>query len=164
MTKEELISQSPEYIRLQKYRGSLIASGGAMVLFAVWTVLRSIVEIDSMLSHMGDTQKLNPLLTAIMIVGGIDLILKLYVGLSARREGMNRNRKRPYLILGIIIACLSVLSLIYMLFEFPVAYRLYGLAGTLITLAVEATVLYASMDLVFSALKVRKLENETGRA
>lgn len=163
MTKEELTVQSPEDIRLQKYRSSLIASGGAMVLFALWTVIRSIVEIDSNLNYVGDQVSIQPLVTAIAVMGIIDLVLKLYVGLSARLEGLSRKKKRPYLVLGIIIAALSIAWLIFMIVEFPTQYRLYGLVGPIINLAVEATVLFAALDLVISAIRVRKLEKEIGR-
>ena len=163
MTKEELTTQSPEDISLQKCRSSLIASGGAMAMFALWTVLRSIVQIDSELNKRADSDALRSLITVILVVGIADLILKFYVGLSARREGLGKKKRRPYLILGIIIAGFSVLSLIYMLIQLPADCRLYGLLTPIISLVVEATVLYASMDLVISAKKVRKIEKEMGR-
>ena len=163
MTKEELTTQSPDDIRLQKYRSSLIASGGAMVLFALWTVLRSIVELDALLNYPEYREALTPLLASVVALGLFDLILKLYVGLSAKVEGLGRNKKRPYLVLGIIIACLSALSLVYMLIEFPTDCRIYGPIGPIVTMIVEATVLYAALDLVVSAVKARKLEKEMGR-
>jgi hypothetical protein len=164
MTKEQLTTQNPESVRLLKYRSSLMASGGAMELFTLWTVLRSIVEIDNELSTRADTKALMPIVSVLMIVSLIDLVLKLYVGLSARREALGRNKKkRPYLVLGIIIAALSVVWVIYILFEFPGACRLYGPVYPIVTLAVEATALYAALDLVFSAKKVRQIEEEMGR-
>lgn len=162
MTKEELTIQSPKDISLQKCRSSLIASGGAMVLFALWTVLRSIVQIDQ-LNNIANSEALKPLITTVLVMSLIDLVLKLYVGLSARVEGFGRKRKRPYLVLGIIIAVLSLIWVIYMLVELPAAISLYGLLEPVVTLLVEATVLYAALDLVFSARKVRKLEEEMGR-
>ena len=165
MTKEELTVQSPEDVRLQKFRSSLISSGGAMILFALWTVLRSIVEIESTLNYVGERESLNTMITLIVALGIADLILKFYVGMCARAEGLSRKKKkRPYLILGIIIACLSAVSLVYMIIEFPVFYRLYGVLGPIITLAVEATAFYVSLDLVLSAKRVRNLEQEIGRA
>lgn len=162
MTKEELTIQSPKDISLQKCRSSLIASGGAMVLFALWTVLRSIVQIDQ-LNNIANSEALKPLITTVLVMSLIDLVLKLYVGLSARVEGFGRKRKRPYLVLGIIIAVLSLIWVIYMLVELPAAISLYGMLEPVVTLLVEATVLYAALDLVFSARKVRKLEEEMGR-
>lgn len=162
MTKEELTIQSPKDISLQKCRSSLIASGGAMVLFALWTVLRSIVQIDQ-LNNIANSEALKPLITTVLVMSLIDLVLKLYVGLSARVEGFGRKRTRPYLVLGIIIAVLSLIWVIYMLVELPAAISLYGMLEPVVTLLVEATVLYAALDLVFSARKVRKLEEEMGR-
>ena len=133
-----------------------------MVLFALWTVLRSIVQIDQ-LNNIANSEALKPLITTVLVMSLIDLVLKLYVGLSARVEGFGRKRKRPYLVLGIIIAVLSLIWVIYMLVELPAAISLYGLLEPVVTLLVEATVLYAALDLVFSARKVRKLEEEMGR-
>ncbi len=163
MTKDQLTTQSPEDIRLQKYRCSLISSGGAMVLFSLWTVLRSLVQIDAQLNYRGNSEALMPLVTTIVVVGIIDLVLKLYVGLSARLEGLARGKKRPYLVLGIIIAGISLLSLVFILLELPTDIRMYGVLTPIITLVVEITVLYAAMDLVISATKMRRLEEEMGR-
>ena len=162
MTKEELTTQAPQDVTLQKCRASLIASGGAMVMFALWTVLRSIVQIDQ-LNNVANSAALKPLIITVAVASLIDLVLKLYVGLSARVEGLGRGGKRPYLILGIIIAIFSLLWVIYMLVELPAAISMYGLLEPVVTLVVEATVLYAALDLVFSARKVRKLEEEMGR-
>lgn len=164
MTKDELTIQSPEDVRLQKYKSSLIASGGAMVLFSLWTVLRSIVEINAELSTKAGSEALKPLLAGMVTMGIVDLVLKLYVGLSARQEGIGRGKKRPYRVLGIIIAALSIIWVVYMLISFPAALKLYGLIYPTVTLAVEATVLYAALDLVVSATKVKQLEKEMGRA
>ena len=41
---------------------------------------------------------------------------------------------------------------------------MYGVIGAIVTLAVEITFFYAALDLVVSAIRVRKLEEETGRA
>ena len=163
MTKDELIVQSPEDIRLQKYRFSLLASGSAMMLFALWTVLRSIVQIEAQLNNQGDMKTLKPLLIAFIALSGVELVLKFYVGLSARLEGLGRTRRRPYLMLGIIIAILSVVFVVYMLVELPADIRMNGMFSSIINLVVEATALYASLDLVISARRVRKLEKEMGR-
>ena len=164
MTKDELTTQSPEDIRLQKCRSSLIASGGAMMLFALWTVLRTIVQIDAQVSYRGNSEALRPMVTAIYAVCVIDLILKLYVGMSARVEGMGREKKRPYFVLGIIIIIISLFSIEYMILEFPAEVKIYGLLVPIITMAVDVTALYAALDLVISAVRVRKLEQEMGRA
>ena len=138
-----------------------------MVLFAIWTVLRSVVQVEAILASASraDSEALKPMVSVIIALSVFDLILKVYVGLSARLEGLGRKKKRPYLTLGIIIAAVSVVSVLYMLFfEFPEAVRLYGLIIPFVTMAVEVTVLYAALDLVISARKVRKLEKEMGRA
>ena len=164
MTKEELTIQSPENIRLQKYRSSLMASGGAMIIFSLWTLLRSFVQIEAKLNYRGDTEALKPWITAILIVGIVELVLMIYLGISARGEGMGKKKRRPYLVLGIIVAALSAVSILYLIFDFQVECQVYGVIGAIVTLAVEITFFYAALDLVVSAIRVRKLEEETGRA
>lgn len=162
MTKAELTEQRPEDIRLEKYRSSLISSGGAMVFFALWTVIRTIVQIDSQLSARSGSV-LTPMIAALVGVSVLDMILKFYVGFAARVEGLGRKKKRPYIVLGIIIAIVSVLSLVYMFVELPFVYKVSGPLGAIIALVVDATVFYVAMDLVVSALRIRKLEKEMGR-
>ena len=62
------------------------------------------------------------------------------------------------------MAALSAVSILYLIFDFQVECQVYGVIGAIVTLAVEITFFYAALDLVVSAIRVRKLEEETGRA
>ena len=166
MTKEEITVQRPTDVQLQKHRFSLICSGNALVTFAVWTIIRSIIQLYFYLQASPDVKNFTVWVVILiaLVLGGVDLVLKLYVGLSARAEGYGKRKKSGYLILGILLA---VVTVIWLIIQLPLAsyyYRSDGLLHMLISLAVEATVLFAEVDLVVSALRVRRLEKEeTGR-
>jgi hypothetical protein len=119
---------------------------------------------------MEDITQIAPTATIVFIVvlDAIDLILKLYLGFSARAEGLGR-KKKSYIILGILLAVLSAYALVVWTLQIPILYPELGFTSPelgfinlLVTLAVEATALFAILTLVISAIKVRKLEKKIG--
>ena len=160
MTKDEITVQSPEDVRLQKNRFSLLCSANALILFAAWTVVRSIIQFYFHADAMRASGILQPVILMVVVFGGLDCVLKIIIGISARAEARGVRKKSVYLVLGIILAACNVVELIYMILSFSYLYASEGLLGMIVTLAVEATVLFAEIDLIVSAINVRKLENE----
>ncbi len=160
MTKEEIISQSPEDVRLQKNRFSLLCSGNALITFTIWTVIRSLFQFSYQSDAGRENGSLMILAMIILASGIIDVALKLIVGISARAEGLGKHRKKTFIIPGIILIVFTLFSLIN---QGPLFFFYYyadeGLVSTLVSMAVEATVLFAELDLVISAINVRRIEN-----
>jgi len=163
MTKDAITSQSPEEVRQQKYRFSLLCSGNAMILFALWAVVRTIIQFN----YQGNIGAENAMFTAwipmVLAAGIADTVLKLIVGFSARAESLGKRKKGIYIVLGIILAALTVLSMTTWFSVYLLLYENEGILGMIISVAVEITILYAELNLVVSAINVRKIEKEMGR-
>ena len=159
MTREEITFQSPEDVRLQKNRISLLCSANALILFAAWTVVRSIIQFYFHADAIRVSGVPQSMILMVVVFGGLDCVLKIIIGISGRAEARGTRKKSIYLVLGIILAACTVVELIYMIFSYSAIYASEGFLGLIITLAVEATVLFAEVDLIISAFNVRKLEN-----
>jgi len=156
--------QSSQDVLLQKCRFSLLASGKALILFSIWTVISASMEVYTLIHQSPEDQSVSFWAVAgvILAFNGIDLILKLIAGFTARAEGRGRYHHSILIVLGILVAALSVYNIISYLPLIPCFYENSGLLRVIITIAVEVTVIYAALDLVISAVKIRKLSKETG--
>ena len=160
MTKDEITIQSAGDVRLQKSRFSLLCSGNALITFTAWIVVRSIIQFYFRTGTMEELGLLMSVIVPVIVFGAIDVVLKFIVGLSARAEARGKRKRGAYIVLGIILAAFTVFELISMLLSYSFYYETEGLLGMIVTMAVEATVLFAEVDLVVSAINVRKTEKE----
>ena len=146
---------------LQKCRFSLLASGNAMILFAIWTVISTSIGLYYQINQNPEQSvSFWAVAGVILAFNGIDLTLKLIAGFTARAEGRGRYHHSVLIVLGILVAALSVYNIISYLPLIPCFYENSGLLRVIITMAVEVTVIYAALDLVISAVKIRKLSKE----
>ena len=168
MKKDEITVPQPSDALLQKNLFSLLYSGNALIIFAVWTLIRSIIQQYFYQAGPGAQGALFAELPAALVIAlavlvlalsAVDLILKLFVGFSARAEGLGKHRKNTFIVLGIILVVLTILWLVGQFPLIPYYYHSDGLLRVIISLAVEVTVLFAELDVVLSAIRVRKLEN-----
>ena len=158
MTKAEVTVQSPEDVRLQKSRFSLLASGNAMILFAIWTVISAIIEVYYQTSRMTmQDVSVWSVIEVVLAVSGVDLIIKLIAGFCARSEGRGKHRSAVIIVMGILVLAISLYNIISYIPVIPYLYLSDGLLRVIISMAVEITVIYAALDLVISAVRVRKI-------
>lgn len=163
MTKENLTVQSPQDVQLKKYSFSLIASGNAMILFSIWTVISTIIWIYYQVNpDPKEAVSIWSITAFILAINSIDLILKLIAGFLARSQGRGRYHHSIIIVLGIIVAMMSVYNMISYIPLIPYYYEHSGLLQVIISIAVEITVLYAAIDLVVSSAKVKTLLKKTG--
>ncbi len=162
MTKEGIITQSRDDVRLEKYRFAMLCSGNAMILFALWAIVRTIIQLYYQADTVIEGVPVATLIVPVMASGAVDAVLKFIVGFSARAEGLGKRKNNIYIVLGIILVAMSIISLIIWISVISVFYKYDGLFGIIVSMAVEITVLYAELTLVISAIKVRKIEKEMG--
>ena len=161
-------------VQLRRFQNSLRASGGGVIAFGLWSVLKIYLSFFFSETTFGDVIRESledapsdappevelvlwvALLGAAFILGAIVFSVHLYVGLRARREAREDGRKGPvyliltgfFVIMGIVSICLTI------------RYIFTGeqtINTPLVTLMVDLTSLYIYLDLIRSAVKVRQL-------
>lgn len=162
------------HIRLNKNRHALVTSGTWVILFCLWSNVKSAAYV--FLENSPQTAFGTPapsrgetivFLVLLAIILGIDIWIRLYVGLSARAEGKGEKRGWKYLVWGMLLAAVSLVSLIVMLLpSYAEEYEPFQLASFLLELSsfsVLVEMIVCSIR-VKKAARLPKTETETEEA
>lgn len=112
---------------LRKKRSELILSGVGAILLGSWAFVKVILEILFAADYVQrifdfdsfDDPNLKPITLFIwLMMGFIGMLMYLYVGACAIREGRNGKRKHGYLVLAAFLLVVNVLMLITNLTSF----------------------------------------------
>jgi hypothetical protein len=189
----------PRLRQLRKYESILVLSGSGVMIFGLWSIIRfalyyiikpfdpeeyigksdyselltesSEVGVDHLAENMGTI-----IVVIVFTVLAIDLLLRIYIGMSARAYG--RGKKSGFFIFAaLLIAVFELLGIIVSVESFwaPIiavireqsvdAYAETASSGDhvgSVSIFVDITSFLILIELVFSAFKVRKLRKALG--
>lgn len=158
-------------IELRRRRINLMALGSGVIAFGVWSVLKTFLYIwvDTYVFEFPDiAPEYIPAANAIAyaMLGFfmlIDLALRLYIGLSARSVGMGQRKSRAYIILAALILVSSAVTWILMLMSHT-STRLENQSAMdyYVSLFVELSSAAVLAEMVYTAIRIRKLEKQLG--
>ena len=149
-------------IKMRRYQNLLTVSGLGVIIFGLWTVLKTILLLflqEDMLDDLPDGLFYRVLF--LTLVGGgllIDFLIRLFVGLSARAEGFGKKKGYGYIVVAILIAIASLASLVLIFFD--TGDR--SILELIVSFIVEATSMIATVELLVAAFTVKKLKKELG--
>ena len=150
---------------LRRKQVTLVTLGTGVILFGVWSVVKSLLYFRTGLFSDLDTQvepELLPYMLATVVIVALfvlaDLGIRLKIGRRARAEGMGRRQKNGYLILAALIVLVNItgdlLGVYYIVKNgVPEQSGLDYVVSVLVDLS--STVLLA--ELIITVLRVRKL-------
>ena len=149
-------------IKMRRYQNLLTVSGLGVIIFGLWTVLKTILLLflqEAMVDDLPDGLFYRVLFFT--LIGGvllIDFLIRLFVGLSARAEGFGKKKGYGYIVVAILIALASLASLVLIFFD--TADR--SILELIVSFIVEATSMIATVELLVAAFTVKKLKKELG--
>ena len=149
-------------IKMRRYQNLLTVSGLGVIIFGLWTVLKTILLLflqEAMVDDLPDGLFYRVLFFT--LIGGvllIDFLIRLFVGLSARAEGLGKTKGYGYIVVAILIAIASLVSLVLIFFD--TADR--SILELIVSFIVEATSMIATVELLVAAFTVKKLKKELG--
>ena len=187
-----MLLNDPDQIRLRRSQSTLFNIGTGIVIFGVWTIVKTLLTLltgryqifkTAQELSAGSEYFVSPRIFAVLLVimfaamAFIDIWLRFYVGLHARRDARGKKAGRLY----IIITCLMILGSILLITAniytlvtrfmaalaaaeaaaeeaAPPANSDISITGVLI----ELTSLIMMIELVASAGRVRKLGGHSG--
>ena len=151
---------------LRRKQVTLVTLGTGVILFGVWSVVKSLLYFRTNLFKDLDTQVEPELLPYIKLATVVivalfvlaDLGIRLKIGRRARAEGMGRRQKNGYLILAALIVLVNItgdlLGVYYIVKNgVPEQSGLDYVVSVLVDLS--STILRA--ELIITVLRVRKL-------
>ena len=148
--------------KMRRYRNLLTVSGLGVIIFGLWSVLKTILLLfmkEGILSEIPDDTFVRVMF--FLILGGIllvDVLIRLYVGLSARAEGFGKKKGYGYVVIAILMALASLASLVLIFFD----SNEQSIWELIVSVIVEATSLVVTIELLVAAFTVKKLKKETG--
>lgn len=157
-------------VKLRRFENLLVLSGSGVIIFGLWScvkaVLGMIFKTDDIVEAFGGDVFVRFLVIFIYIVIGIflliDLGLRVFIGLSARREGLGKKKSFVYVIFAILLTIASSYSTVdTIISEFQSTETLLEM---LVTVFVEITSLIVMIEMIVSAFVVKKLRKELKEA
>ena len=142
-------------VRRTKMELKLLGTG--VMAFGAWTffkyALSNIIYQDGADEILND-QQLNILQIIIWLMVGMDFLMRLYIGLSARGESSGKRKTCLYLIASVILFIFCIFGIMvefYMLFTFsePPGYMI-------ITMIIDITATIILGELIIDAVGVRR--------
>jgi hypothetical protein len=151
-------------VKLRRYRNLLTISGLGVIAFGLWSVLKTILLFvfrEEALAALPDD-----VLTRVIffvIVGVLlltDFAIRLFIGLSARAEGLGKKKGYAYLVFAVLLALASAASVAAIFFDTGTT----SILEIIVSVIVEVTSLVAVIELIAAAIHVKRLGKECGEA
>ena len=179
-----LPQNSEREIQLRRYRDALAISGGAVIAFGLWDVIKLFIGLflgqdtvkeliaegvknsDIPEDEMGMARLLAWVIVmmVLLVISAVTLLYHIYIGLNALRVGRQtaKKKKNAYLVLTALSIVFSAIILILSITSLVSGSDTdtennIGYA----TILLELTSLMNYSYLFYAALKIRKLERET---
>lgn len=158
-------------IELRRRRINLSTLGTGVVAFGVWNVLKTILYIFTSPVSFFDAEDAGAYGAVVILIFyaflglllTLDLSLRLYIGLSARAEGRGRRKGSGYIIAAAILFAMTAAY-------YAAAWvthsntRLENQAALdyYVSMFVDITAMIMLGDLLYTAVRARKLEKQMG--
>lgn len=161
---------APEQSALRHYRDLLRSSGTGVLMFAVWSLVRTVMTmiisrkegIDALLSSetggIIDVSVVPLVIISFIVLVAIELGIRLFVGLSARAEGNGKKKNMVYIIVACIMIPIYIVGIVFGIISATGGAS--GVLDTVISLCVETTSVLAYIELVISGIKVKRLTKQ----
>ena len=154
--------------RIRKQQSILICSGLGVILFGVWSAIRFALMVylkDSLLwdaiesasgeGLVSDDALLLIIIISAAVVFSFDLLIRLYIGRAAIREGRgNSSESVKYIVMAMLYAALVFSSDTYAVIGYITKG---GMVREYLDILIDFTVNIATVEIAVSAIRVRML-------
>ena len=152
---------------LRRRRSELLTLGYGIIAFGLWSVLKTYLYtwVDPIITEADVTAE-NRTAAAIVayimvtMVLAVDFGLRLYVGMSARAEGMGKKKGRGYIVVAALMLLISVLLWFLSLGYIQSRAENDSLMDYIVSMVVDLTSIAILTRLVYNAVKVRQLRRQ----
>ena len=152
---------------LRRRRTNLLTLGAGVIAFGVWSMLKTylymIVDPIPMTFDVPEQFQQTALVMAYAMVTAfllIDLALRLYIGLSARAEGLGSKKGKAYIIVTALMLVVNIAAWIVYLFMYDYRDGYEALMDYVVSLVVDFTSIVILAQLIYNAILVRRLSRQ----
>lgn len=152
---------------LRRRRSELLTLGYGIIAFGLWSVLKTYLYtwVDPIIKEI-DTEEQYKMAATILayvmisIILAADFGLRLYVGMSARAEGMGKKKGRAYIVVAALMLFVSVMLWLASLGYVQSRAEKEALMDYIVSMVVDLTSIAILARLVYNAVKVRQLRRQ----
>lgn len=144
----------------RKYQNILGISGLATIVFGIWSIVKSIL-LTALNSFQGsgdtveiDKSDLLPLFGIVLLYVLIDLLLRFYVGVSARRESKGKKKSILYLIIAGILGIITFANIIYTFLQISSLETV----DIFVSVIIEMISLFALVETIIYGIRLKLLK------
>lgn len=167
---DSMENNNERMVCLRRNQNALVVIGLGVIAFGIWSVIKAVLytafNMEAFLDLSADSSLDRNLGVVIFwifmgIVLVIDLALRLHVGLSAVAEGRGRKKRHAYIVLALLMALISLMTVIASIVIAASGYETTAPLGSLlVALIVELTSGILLVEMAVSAIKVKSLEKK----
>lgn len=154
-------------IELRRRRSELLTLGYGIIAFGLWSVLKTYLYtwVDPIFNEVEVQEQYKTAATIlayvmITIILALDFGLRLYVGMSARAEGMGKKKGRGYIIVAGLMLLASAVLWLASLGYVQNRAESESLMDYVISMVVDLTSIAILARLIYNAVKVRQLRRQ----
>lgn len=175
----QFVNNEPEQIEIRRSRNTLIVVGTGTILFSIWTAVKMLgllfmlrgETVAALRANFSDIEGISDnaaflVITAVAIFFlALFMSVRVYVGMSAISDGQGKRRGWLYLVLAIFMIIGSAVTFFTGFFSFsaPEQYGAFTRNQSVSSLIIEVTSIIIMIQMVVSALKIRKLTDPENR-
>ena len=155
---------------MRKYQNLLDCVGTGVIMFGLWAMIKSAMtlilsmdQIKLLVETMGvpeeDFASTIPMMViGVAVVFGTDMVLRLIIGLSARKEARSRDLKNRlgYMVFAVILCIISVGSLFADTLQLRLGPSPEIMMDAIIAIIIDATSIVMTVELIVAGLKVKR--------
>ncbi len=158
-----------EKARLRRYENELHISGLGVVVFGIWSVLKTIIQIFMNPDELGIDLKdvfsnFVAWITVIVIVAIFCLVITafhLYIGINASRAARGKNYKKGYVVATVIVLLINVLSM----YAYKDSFQdTKNIETNIASFLVDITSVYVFFVILRSTFVIKKLRKASRRS
>ena len=168
--KDQNQDQNKELQReIRRHQNTLYVLGIGVIIFGLWTFARAFLSVvlepvdESVFIESGIDEDLGRLsIFIILSVGyGIDILIRLWVGIKAIRAGNGTLKKKKFRLIGLGFLC--SMNFIVIVIEAFLTYmcikeqNIDSLTNVAIAALVDITTMFVLLQLKYAEIKLRKL-------
>ena len=159
--RADIVLNDPESIKFRRNSNTMVILGLGVILFAFWTIIKLLAQFvlkfeivdDSIFEELGVLGLMVFMITLVVVLA-FEVLLRLFVGLRAIRDGMGKKVSKAYLVFAVFLLIDSLLSVLLMIDSSINAET--DFLENYISLFMELSSFIVTVELFIAALSVRR--------
>ena len=161
MENTDILKNDPGSLRYRRESSTLVVLGTGVMAFGIWSIIKLIgtfafripLFTASEEEELGSVGMIFAIIIAVIIVS-VDVLLRIFVGIRARREGAGKKAGKAYLVFLVLMIIVSVISVAVEIDAVLSAER--DFFDSYANLIMELTSLVVSFEVFMAAIYVRR--------